>query len=149
MFSGLLGCRLRCHKKSCLVNLLMFFASVKMPKAEAKNKKNCFPQENAYVYDVWQKLKCACAMLNWSGLVVSHPLLNQAYAEYDYCIRIRELIPFSKHFVFRTTTYSIVLSRRWLTSIFRSPTIPNLNSWWFTASIVYTNNMGESDYFGW
>ena len=36
----------------------------------------------AHVYNVYQKLKYACAMLNWSGLVVSHPVLNQTYAEY-------------------------------------------------------------------
>ena len=36
----------------------------------------------AHVYEVYQKLKYACSMLNWSGLVVPHPLLKQYYGEY-------------------------------------------------------------------
>ena len=36
----------------------------------------------AHVYEVCQKLKYACAMLNWYGLVVPHPLFKQEYGEY-------------------------------------------------------------------
>ena len=37
----------------------------------------------AHLYEVYQKLKYACAMLNLSGLVLPHAVLKQAYAVYD------------------------------------------------------------------
>ena len=49
-------------------------------------------------YVGYLNLKSACAMLKWSGRVVPHPLLKQAWAVYGcilymavYCIPIREL----------------------------------------------------------
>ena len=82
----------------------------------------------AHIYEVYQNLKCTCAMLNWSGLVVSHPLLNDAYTEYGYRIRIRELIPCSKRFVFERQITRLCLVDDDFTSIFRSPSSPNLIS---------------------
>ena len=54
-----------------------------------------------------KKLKYACAMFNWSGVVVPHPPLKQAYAAYGYYIRIRASISLSNlHFELQTTRRS-------------------------------------------
>ena len=66
-------------------------------------------------------------------------LVEKAYAESaGYCCRIRQCFSPLKHFAFETSNGWIVLCRKWLISIFWSPTITNLNSWWFKASTVYS-----------
>ena len=75
------------------------------------NFKQIVWRHHAHVYEVYQKLKYAYAMFNWywSGVVVPHPPLKQAYAVYGYYIRIRALISlYNLHFELQTTRFYLV-----------------------------------------